>query len=116
MPDPKNITESTTLGELREQLLLLDVIALRLYPPVDSEEPRAASLHHAALYHHVYDIGRLRAAYFALKRDASAGVDGETWRHYGEALEGNLADLADRLKRGAYHAKPVIALSMSLTA
>jgi len=60
-----------------------------------------------ALFHHVYDVARLRAAYFALKRDASAGVDGETWRHYGEALEGNLAELADRLKRGAYQAKPV---------
>lgn len=60
-----------------------------------------------ALLHHVYDVDRLRAAYSALKRDASAGIDGETWRHYGEALEGNLANLADRLKRGAYHAKPV---------
>ena len=40
-----------------------------------------------ALLHHVYDIERLRAAYFALKRDAAAGVDGETWRHYGEDLE-----------------------------
>lgn len=60
-----------------------------------------------ALFHHVYEVDRLRAAYFAVKRDASAGVDGETWRHYGEALEGNLADLADRLKRGAYRAKPV---------
>jgi RNA-directed DNA polymerase len=34
-----------------------------------------------ALLHHVYDIDRLRAAYFALKRDAAAGIDGETWRH-----------------------------------
>ena len=60
-----------------------------------------------ALFHHIYNVDHLRAAYFALKRDASAGVDGETWRHYGEALEGNLANLADRLKRGAYRAKPV---------
>ena len=37
-----------------------------------------------ALLHHVYDIDRLRTAYFALKRDAAAGVDGETWQHYGE--------------------------------
>src|SRR5438876_7412833 len=29
-----------------------------------------------ALLHHVYDIERLRAAYFALKRDAAAGIDG----------------------------------------
>ena len=60
-----------------------------------------------ALLHHVYDIDRLRAAYFALKRDAAAGIDGETWRHYGEALEGNLQDLAARLKRGAFRASPV---------
>jgi group II intron reverse transcriptase/maturase len=60
-----------------------------------------------ALLHHIYDVARLRAAYFALKRDAAPGVDGERWRHYGEALEANLADLSDRLKRGAYRAKPV---------
>lgn len=60
-----------------------------------------------ALFHHIYNVDRLRAAYFALKRDASAGVDGETWRHYGEVLEDNLADLSGRLKRGAYRAKPV---------
>jgi RNA-directed DNA polymerase len=60
-----------------------------------------------ALFHHVYDIERLRAAYLALKRDASAGVDGETWRHYGEALEDKLRDLSERLQRGAYRAKPV---------
>jgi RNA-directed DNA polymerase len=60
-----------------------------------------------ALLHHVYDIDRLRAAYLALKRDAAAGIDGETWRHYGEALEANLQDLAARLTRGAFRASPV---------
>jgi RNA-directed DNA polymerase len=60
-----------------------------------------------ALLHHVYDIERLRAAYFAMKRGAAAGIDGETWQHYGTALEANLQDLSDRLKRGAYRAKPV---------
>jgi group II intron reverse transcriptase/maturase len=60
-----------------------------------------------ALLHHVYDIDRLRAAYLGIKRDAAAGIDGETWRHYGENLEGNLLDLSERLKRGAYRAKPV---------
>jgi group II intron reverse transcriptase/maturase len=34
-------------------------------------------------------------------------VDGTTWQEYEEDLEGNLADLSDRLKRGAYRAKPV---------
>jgi group II intron reverse transcriptase/maturase len=60
-----------------------------------------------ALLHHVYGIERLLAAYLALKRDAAAGVDGETWGHYGEGLEENLQDLAGRLKRAAYRAKPV---------
>src|SRR5436309_112447 len=60
-----------------------------------------------ALLHHVYDIERLRTAYHALKRDAAAGIDGETWGHYGESLEANLQDLAGRLRRGAYRAKPV---------
>jgi RNA-directed DNA polymerase len=60
-----------------------------------------------ALLHHVYNPGQLKAAYFALKRDAAPGVDGETWQHYGEALEANLADLSERLKRGAYRAEPV---------
>ena len=60
-----------------------------------------------ALLHHVYNVQRLLDAYLALKRDAAAGVDGETWQHHGENLEGNLRDLAERLKRGAYRAKPV---------
>lgn len=60
-----------------------------------------------ALLHHVYDIERLRLAYHALKRGAAAGIDGETWQHYGEHLEDNLRDLSQRLRSGAYRAKPV---------
>src|SRR6266496_4266273 len=60
-----------------------------------------------ALLHHVYDIERLGAAYFALRREAAPGIDGETWRHYGENLQSNLEDLCDRIKRGAYRARPV---------
>lgn len=60
-----------------------------------------------ALLHHIYDRAALRTAYLGLKREAAPGVDGETWRHYGEALEENLQDLSDRLRRGAYRAKPV---------
>ncbi len=60
-----------------------------------------------ALFHHVYDIESLREAYVGLKRDAAPGVDGETWRTYGEQLEGHLVDLSGRLQRGAYRAKPV---------
>jgi RNA-directed DNA polymerase len=60
-----------------------------------------------ALLHHVYSIETLREAYFGLKREAAPGVDGETWPAYGEQLESNLADLSERLRRGAYRAKPV---------
>jgi RNA-directed DNA polymerase len=60
-----------------------------------------------ALLHHVYDVEHLRTAYYALKRDAAAGVDGETWEHYGQGLDEQLQDLAGRLMRGAYRAKPV---------
>jgi len=60
-----------------------------------------------ALWHHVYDVDRLREAYFKLKRRSAAGVDGETWRSYGEGLEAKLEDLSGRLRRGAYRASAV---------
>ena len=33
-----------------------------------------------ALFHHVYSIDQLREAYYALRRKAAPGVDGETWQ------------------------------------
>lgn len=68
---------------------------------------RDRKLRFTALLHHVYNPETLREAYFGLERDAAPGVDGETWRRYGEDLEGNLRDLSQRLQRGAYRAKPV---------
>jgi len=59
------------------------------------------------LWHHVYDVERLREAYLALKRNAAPGVDGQTGEAYGRALEGNLRDLSERLRRGTYRARPV---------
>jgi RNA-directed DNA polymerase len=64
-------------------------------------------LRFTTLLHHVYDVERLRQAYYALKREAAAGIDGETWQHYGEQLGEHLQDLSQRLQRGAYRAKPV---------
>src|SRR5712692_8369531 len=64
-------------------------------------------LRFTALLHHIYNLDTLRMAYFRLKKEAAPGVDGETWRHYGEKLEENLQNLFERLKRGAYRAKPV---------
>ena len=59
-----------------------------------------------SLMHHIYSVDMLREAYFSLERRAAPGVDGETWRHYGEDLEEHLRDLSERLARGAYRASP----------
>jgi RNA-directed DNA polymerase len=64
-------------------------------------------LQFTTLWHHVYDIRRLREAFLSMKKKAAAGVDGVTWHQYNEKREENLLDLSERLKRGAYRAKPV---------
>ena len=56
---------------------------------------------------HVYDVDRLCESYFNLKKDAAAGIDGETWKSYGANLEENLRDLAERLRHGSYRAAAV---------
>ena len=58
-----------------------------------------------ALLHHV-NLDSLRAAFYALKRDAAPGVDGTRWREYETDLEPRLADLHGRVHRGAYRPQP----------
>ena len=58
-----------------------------------------------ALLHHV-TVERLEAAYRAIRPGAAPGVDGVTWRDYGQDLEGNLRDLHARVHRGGYRARP----------
>lgn len=58
-----------------------------------------------ALLHHI-DLPLLRAAYGWLKPGAAPGVDGLTWRDYGQDLEARLEDLLGRIHRGAYRAQP----------
>ena len=58
-----------------------------------------------ALFHHL-TIDLLEDAFGELKPDASAGVDGLTWKEYDADRERNLADLHARLHRGAYRALP----------
>ena len=65
-------------------------------------------LRFTTLWHHVYHIDHLRKSYDNLKRHAAPGVDEQTWQQYGEDLESNLQDLSNRLRRGAYRAKPVM--------
>jgi RNA-directed DNA polymerase len=60
-----------------------------------------------SLWHHVHDVDRLREAYLAMSRRASAGIDGQTWQAYGQDLESNLQNLSERLAKGSYRARPV---------
>ena len=57
------------------------------------------------LFHHI-NSAMLRTAFFALKRDAAAGVDGLTWQDYEADLDRRIEDLSDRVHRGAYRAQP----------
>ena len=68
---------------------------------------RDSKVKFTSLLHHISSVDMLREAYFSLKREAAPGVDGETWRDYGEDLEEHLRDLSGRLARGAYRASPV---------
>ena len=58
-----------------------------------------------ALLHHL-TVDLLRESFYALKRKAAPGVDGQTWQEYETGLEGRLVDLHSRVHRGAYRAKP----------
>ena len=68
--------------------------------PVCVNEPGKQAL----LYHLAVDL--LRESYKALKKSAVPGVDGVRWAEYGEGLEARLAELKDRIHRGAYRAQP----------
>jgi len=58
-----------------------------------------------ALLHHV-SVDLLRESYYGLKRKASPGVDGLTWKEYETGLDDRLNDLHGRVHRGAYRALP----------
>ena len=58
-----------------------------------------------SLLHHI-NPEMLRTAFFALKRNAAPGVDGETWRTYDEGLDMKIAALHTKVQSGAYRAQP----------
>jgi RNA-directed DNA polymerase len=66
---------------------------------------RDGTLKFTALLHHVNE-DCLTEAFFNLKKTAAVGVDGVTWHEYERDLEASIADLHDRIHRGAYRAKP----------
>jgi len=65
---------------------------------------RDKELQFTNLLHHI-DIERLHDAYRALNHKAAVGVDGVTWREYGEGLNKRLSILHDQIHSGRYRAK-----------
>ena len=57
--------------------------------------------------HHVIDVEWLQEAARRVRKDAAAGIDGQSWEDYAANLEDNLRDLLGRLKLGTYYAPPV---------
>jgi len=66
---------------------------------------RDKRLQFTALLHHV-SVVLLESSFYALKRDATPGVDGVTWTEYETGLGERLKDLHSRVHRGTYRAQP----------
>ncbi len=47
---------------------------------------------------HLLNEGFLKECYLRLGRDRASGIDGVSWKEYGERLDENLGDLVARLK------------------
>jgi RNA-directed DNA polymerase len=58
-----------------------------------------------SLSHHI-SIDLLEDVFYELKVDAAPGVDRLTWKDYEADLERNLEDLHNRVRSGAYRARP----------
>lgn len=61
----------------------------------------------STLAHHI-DIEWLREAYRRTRKDAAAGVDGQTAAEYETNLEANLRSLLDRAKSGEHYRAPPV--------
>jgi RNA-directed DNA polymerase len=66
---------------------------------------RDSSARFTALLHHV-TVELLEESFYGLKRKASPGVDGVTWKEYEVNLEARLRDLHCRVHQGTYRAQP----------
>jgi RNA-directed DNA polymerase len=75
----RSLAKGKPLGQNMNRALDLSVVqsALSRIRQAAVKDKRAKF---TSLMHHIYNLSTLREAYFALKRDAAPGVDGETWR------------------------------------
>jgi len=56
---------------------------------------------------HYLTVDWLKAAYELVNPQSAPGVDGQSWKEYGQNLEERLTDLINRVKSGRYVAPPV---------
>ena len=74
-------------------------------PGVREAARNSSTLRFTALLHHINER-LLFESFDSLKKSAAPGIDGVTWSDYEANVEANIADLHDRIHRGAYRAKP----------
>jgi RNA-directed DNA polymerase len=56
---------------------------------------------------HLLSKGFLKECYYRLGRDRASGIDGVSWKEYGERLDENLTNLVMRMKAKRYKPQPV---------
>src|SRR5688572_1875667 len=106
-PQPAEAVEGRRLAKSNphQRTMFRTLRRVRMSPEMERIRQAASrdrKMRFTALFHHVYRLETLKRAYFSLNPKAAPGVDGVTWQQYGEELEPNLQDLAERLARGAY--------------
>jgi RNA-directed DNA polymerase len=98
-PAEGNTARETRAGRRAGQRAPSELERVRQAAQKDGDAQLTALLHHVT-------VDRLRSSFRALKREAAAGVDGETWHEFEADREARLVDLHARVQRGAYRAKP----------
>ena len=56
---------------------------------------------------HLITVAKLEEAFRSLRKDASAGIDGVTYKQYETNVEEKIRQLHQRLKEGKYQAQPL---------
>jgi RNA-directed DNA polymerase len=95
----ENIAQSNTSPTQSGERVSQGLCGVREVAKARKQERFTALLHHLS-------VDLLRDSYYALKRQAAPGVDGVTWKEYGDGLEDRISDLHSRVHRGAYRAQP----------
>lgn len=98
-PAEGNAHQAGTSRTQRRKRASLGLVGVRRVAERDKDVRFTALLHHVT-------VDLLRDCYLRQRKQASPGVDGQTWAAYGEQLEARLTDLHARIQRGSYRPPP----------